>query len=141
VDGERLLNDGMRHNLKSDIALILQAMVDAGALLRGQRIALVLTKLDSIAASLQRDRAERDFEGLHAHLMEIIGVHVPVIARFKIAAYPKSTDVLRGEGLTAQLDFWLAPSREAELVELVMPKFSRAVGRLLPKDEDAFPDV
>jgi hypothetical protein len=41
VDGERLLNDGMRHNLKSDIALILQAMVDAGALLRGQRIALV----------------------------------------------------------------------------------------------------
>jgi hypothetical protein len=136
VDGERLLDDGMRHNLKSDIALILQGMVDGGAIVRGQRIALVLTKLDSITVSPQKERAERDFDVLHTHIVEIIGEHAPVIEKFKIAAYPKTTDMPRGEGLAALLDFWLAPPIGAEPARPAMPKFTRAIARVKPADED-----
>ena len=136
VDGERLLDDGMRHNLKSDIALILQGMVDGGAIVRRQRIALVLTKLDSITVSPQRERAERDFDGLHTHIVQIIGEQVPVIEKFKIAAYPKTRDMPRGEGLAALLDFWLMPPNGAEPVRPGMPKFTRAIARLQPVDED-----
>jgi hypothetical protein len=141
VDGERLLDDGMRHNLRSDIALIIQSMVDAGAIFRGQRIALVLTKLDSICDSPLEARAERDFDSLHAHLVDIAGEHVSVIEKFKIAAYSKTTNIPRGEGLAPLLDFWLAPVPEAEPVRVVMPKFKRAVARLLPLPEDRLPDV
>ena len=53
VDGERLLTDA-RHNLRSEIIMILQAFVDGGAVQAGQRLALVLTKIDLLQGALNK---------------------------------------------------------------------------------------
>lgn len=136
VDGERLLDDGMRHNLKSDVALIMRGMVDGGAITPRQRVALVLTKLDLVAASPQRERAERDFETLRTHLVKILAEHIAKIEIFKIAASPKTAEIPRGQGVTALLDFWLEPLTPPEAVIVAMPIFSRAIARLQPVEAE-----
>ena len=62
VDGERLLETGARHNLRSEIMMMLQALLDGNALRVGQRLILLLTKLDAVETSPVCDRAKNDFD-------------------------------------------------------------------------------
>ena len=45
---------GARHNVRSEIVLMLQALHDGDALRVGSRLALVLTKLDAVQDSCLR---------------------------------------------------------------------------------------
>jgi hypothetical protein len=135
VDGERLLDAGARHNLRSEITMILQALVDGGAVQTGQRLALVLTKMDLIQASPNRERTEGDFADLRANIARLFGHAFPIIRAFKVAASPKSDAVQRGAGVPDLLTFWLQPAVPPPTSSPARPVFARAIARLRPLEE------
>ena len=133
VDGQRLIDSGARHNLRSEIVMMLQALVDGDAVQVGQRLALVLTKIDLVQESPHRARAEGDFASLRRNIERNFGGVFSLIQLFEIAAAPKTDAVSRGTGVPELLTFWLDPS-PAEMLRPTRPAFSRAFARVVPLD-------
>jgi hypothetical protein len=129
VDGERLLDLGQRHNLQSDIILIVQGLADGGILTSGRRLALVLTKFDLIEGSSERARVESDFERLRLRLCHLFGKRIPTIRAFTTAAFPKSGTAI-GRGVPDLLKFWLETEAMPALTLPPIPISARAIGRL-----------
>lgn len=135
VDGERLLDTGARHNMRSEIKKILQALIEGGAVSVGQRLGIVLTKMDLILASPDRIRAEHDFEVLLTNLQQLFGTTFSTIEAFKVAASPKTDDVHRGLGIAEVLSFWLKPAEPTSTPIPARPNFSRSFARVQPIEE------
>jgi hypothetical protein len=135
VDGERLLDAGARHNLRQEVTMILQALIDGGGVKTGQRLALVLTKVDAVQASPNRARAEADFEALCANLGRLFGTVFTTIEAFRTAASPKNNTIARGTGVPELLTFWLGAATAAPTLPSHRPTFARAFARLRPTDE------
>lgn len=135
VDGERLLDTGARHNLRHEITMILQALVDGDGAKIGQRLALVLTKIDAVQASHGSERAQADFIALLASLRRLFGVVFPNIEAFQIAASPKTDAISRGTGIPELLKFWLGAATASPTLPSSRPAFARAFMRLQPLDE------
>jgi hypothetical protein len=110
VDGERLLDTGARHNLRSDVLMMLQGLHDGDGLRPGSRLALVLTKLDVIKDAKQAERALRDFDTLFSDLQRLFGGVLGEIESFQVAASPRSNLLPRGTGVQDLLTFWLKPT-------------------------------
>jgi len=108
VDGQRLLDLGRRHNVRSEIRQTIQAFVEAGAVRPSQRLAVVLTKVDMIRKAEEGSRALTDFEGIVATLRTAYGSKFAAIEPFIIAAQPKSDGAKRGDGLDGLLASWMA---------------------------------
>jgi hypothetical protein len=135
VDGERLVDPGARHNLRADLIMIVQGLIDGGALTGGQRLALVLTKLDVVQLSSENSRAKTDFSHLFGDFRRLFGNIFSTIQAFEIAASPKSDAVPRGTGIPAMLLFWLTPAKPAPTRVPRRPAFRRLFARLRPLDE------
>lgn len=135
VDGERLLDTGERHNVRSEITMMLQALVDAHAVQEGQRFALVLTKMDLLQSLPNKDRADRDFENLFSSLQHLFGHFFSAFQSFRVAASPKSDIVPRGDGVPQLLMFWLHQALAAPTPPMPRPMSARAFARLRPIDE------
>lgn len=135
VDGERLLDSGARHNLRHEVTMILQALIDGGGVKTGQRLALVLTKIDTVQASPEGERAEADFKALYENLARLFGTTFPNIETFRIAASPKTAAVARGTGIPDLLTFWLGAAAAPPTLPSSRPAFARAFARLRPIDE------
>lgn len=132
LDGERLLDVGARHNLRSEIEMMLQGLIDSDAIGNRQRIALVLTKFDLIETSPETDklRIEKDFSMMVSSVRKVVGHMVSEIVPFRVAASP-STDVLpHGHGVADLLQFWTARSRYMARPASTPAKSSRAMARL-----------
>lgn len=130
VDGERLIDSGARHNVRSETIMTLQALADAEIVRSTQGLALVLTKFDIIATSPARARAEADFDALFNGVRDLFGNVLPSIAKFRTAASPKSTILPRGFGIDDLLRFWIAEpvAHTQNVAPLPIPK--RAFGLL-----------
>ena len=133
VDGAKLLDNGQRHNVHSEVQLTLQAFVDGRIFRPWQRIAMVLTKVDAIRNSDHgQSQALEYFEGIVRTITQNFGGYFAQIVAFQVAASPKSGGAERGEGLPELLNFWLMPGLRFEPKEVarieVVP--SRAFGRL-----------
>ncbi len=137
VDGERLLDAGARHNLSSEIKLILQALRDGGAMRAGSRLALVLTKLDAVRESPHSERAARDFDRLFVDLRRLFRDVLSTVEQFQIAAAPKTVALPRGTGIPELLSFWLQQAVAPAKHDRPPPQFDRAFARLLPVNESA----
>ena len=133
VDGQRLIDSGARHNLRSEIVMMLQAFVDGDAVRVSQRLALVLTKIDLVQESPHRARAEGDIASLLKNIQRNFDGVISVIQLFKIAAAPKTDAVSRGTGVPELLTFWL-DSPPAEMLRPTRPAFARAFARVVPLD-------
>lgn len=111
VNGAHLADQTKRHEVKATAPQIVDALVEAGAIRSGSRMAVVLTKKDAVIASLQPDRVTKDFEGLVEAIRNANGTHFGEVKPFVVAASPKDCDmVARGEGVGDLLQFWLQPS-------------------------------
>jgi hypothetical protein len=133
VDGQRLLDVGRRHNVRSEIRQTIQAFVEAGAVKPSQRLAIVLTKVDMIRKSEEAgSRALIDFEGIVASLRTAYGSKFAAIEPFVIAAQPKSDGAKRGDGLEGLLAYWMVePIRyQPAVVTVQMPSADRYFARL-----------
>ena len=129
IDGEKLLC-GARHNLSSELKLMLQALKDGNGLANKLSLAVVLTKLDAVESSEERDRGMQGFERLVGEIKRLFGDSFAAIEEFRVAASPKMSGAEKGEGLDELLAFWMSNRRvvptegEKELIP------SRAFGRL-----------
>jgi len=130
VDGERLLDSAARHDVRSDIELIVQALVEAEVVLHKPRVALALTKIDAVQKSPHAGRAERDFDNILKSLRSIFAGNFTCIEPFKVAASPKFTNFKRGYGISELLNFWLlTPEREWPVYQR-FTSATRMIGRL-----------
>ena len=134
VDGERLLDTGGRHNLRSEITLMIQALRDGETLRIGARMAIVLTKLDAVLGADGGERAARDFDRIVENTRNLFGDIFSEIEAFKIAASPKTDASIRGRGVSDLLSFWLRPIIEAAPSRRSLPRFERAFARLIPTE-------
>lgn len=130
VDGERLLDVGARHNLRSNLTLMLQAMIEGGAISGRPRLAIVLTKFDLVQHSADQERIEVDFARLVANVGRTFAGDFSIVQSFRVAASPKSDVVRRGAGVAELLTFWLEAAPVAPTVQPTIPEAARVFGRL-----------
>ncbi len=139
IDGQRLLDVGARHNLRSEILLMLQALFDGGALRNGQQLVLVLTKLDAVQASAHRERAQNDFTALENQVRRAFSGAFSEIRACTVAASPSSNALARGTGVADVLALWAVPAAKPPTIPARAPTPVRAFARLpaAPGAEDA----
>jgi hypothetical protein len=130
VDGQRLADAGARHNLRNEIIMILQALLDGGAFSGRQRLVLVLTKLDAVQASPHQERALADFASLQARVASVFGHAFGGIETCKVAASPKTGAMRHGTGVAEVLEFWAAPAAPPVAHRPTLPPAPRAFSRL-----------
>ena len=131
VNGELLLDLRARHNVRQEIVMILQGLLNGDVLSTNQRLALVLTKLDVIRSAPpgDRDRAEHDFDGLVKQIGTLFGTGFHEIRPFRIAASPATTVLPHGFGVSELLQFWSVPGVTFASAQHDMPRAARAMGR------------
>lgn len=118
VDGRRLASPVERADTMGAIPLIIQGMVENGALARKPNIAIVLTKDDVVQASERKDRVMRDFQAIVDGIENSFGGSFGEIASFVTCASPRDAAVERGKGLAALLAFWIKPNAMPQGVRL-----------------------
>lgn len=130
IDGSQLLDDGLRHNVRSNALLTIRALCDTGVCGPHQTLAVVLTKLDQVVAEEVEGRAQKFFEAIVDTLAKRHHENFRQILDFKVAASPKSTAARRATGLPDLLRFWLEePVKETD-APFEPPTQSRLFGRL-----------
>ena len=136
VDGRKLLDLGLRHNVRSEIELMLQGLVDGDAVTHAQRLALVLTKLDLIDTSPHKALAGVAFEGMVQSVGRLFGRAFGVIEEFRVAASPATPVFPRGHGLARLLRFWAMPPARlvSQAAYAAAPLPERAIARLGPPE-------
>lgn len=136
VDGERLLDLRLRLQVRDDILVTLRALVEGGATLRTQRVAIVLTKVDAIRAAdaAPRARGEAFFRSIVDDAKQQFSEHFLGIESFEVAASPKGGATPRGEGMEKLLGYWMTqPGRDVpQLIPLVKQDGTRVFSRLTP---------
>ena len=129
VDGEKLLSSD-RHNMASELKMMLQALKDGNGLVNQVPLAVVLTKLDAVKSSDERDRGLEALERLVGEIRRLFGECFAAIEVFLVAASPKTGGAVKGEGLDELLAFWIGGRRlvPSAIGKNVVP--SRAFGGL-----------
>lgn len=123
VDGGRLIDNMTRHNLKTDIAMMLQALKDREGIRSKPQLAVVLTKFDTVKQSANQSRVESDFDKIREDLTGRLKDYVSSIEIFKVAASPKTGDLPRGDGVSTLLKYWL--SSEIQKPNMALGETSR----------------
>ena len=109
VDGRRLLESRERHNTRSEIGLMLRAMVEGNFFQRSPHLTFVLTKMDLVQASVDSDRALTDFQKVVSQARPIVCPHTASISYVQVAAAPETPAVERGTGIDELLRLWTRP--------------------------------
>lgn len=136
ADGERLLDLGLRHQVRDDICVTLRAFQEAGATRPWQRLAVVLTKLDAVLKDeAKTERALQFFEGIVRDVSDQFSEHFIEIQSFRVAASPHSAKAARGTGMVELLRYWMSDPAclQPETAPAVIPIASRSFGRLRPR--------
>lgn len=135
ADGERLLDLGLRHQVRDDICLTLRAFHESGATRSWQRLAVVLTKLDAVLKEeMKSERALQFFESIVEDVHAQFSPHFMGIQSFRVAASPQSESARRGTGMVDLLRYWMSePGRlQPVAVAALIPPAARSFGRLRP---------
>lgn len=136
VNGEQLASSEYRHEVKAMTPQIVDALVEAGSFRRGCRLAVVLTKNDTVLSSPHADRVGREFAAMVATIAQNHGDYLGDIDRFVVAASPQdSTKVKRGEGVDQLLLFWLRAAPSPVPIQLTASDSSRMIDLLDSRSE------
>lgn len=132
VNGAQLADSVLRHEVKAAAPHIVDALVEARAIRAGCRLAIVLTKKDSVVASSHADRVQKDFEVLVKAVTESHAEYLGEVKPFVVAASPTDCEqVARGEGLGDLLLFWLHATPPAVVLDKgACPGFERMIDLL-----------
>ncbi len=110
VDGKRLADIRERHNLRSELLMMLRALKDVNAFHKRQHLLLVLTKLDHVLDSPGRERAIADLASLAGAVERVVGGAFASVSTYNVAASPTSKVVPRGTGVGDVLLAWMRPA-------------------------------
>jgi len=108
VDGEKLASEE-RHGIKSDVFIMVESLVQGGALGETHRVGIALTKYDLVLSSAALEQAEKDFDSLLEKLNERFSSTLAEIKAFKIAARPENERVEPRFGVLGILDECMRP--------------------------------
>jgi len=136
ADGERLLDLGLRHQVRDDICLTLRAFQEAGAIRPWQRLAVVLTKLDAVLKDeTKTERVLQFFESMVHDVRDQFSDRFIEIQSFRVAASPQSAKTARGTGMVELLHYWMSDPAclHPTKVAAVIPIAARSFGRLRPR--------
>lgn len=106
VDGRQLVDPVTRNTVGSEMLAIIQALVDGGGIEGRPRAALVLTKVDEIERSADKERAKRDFSKIDIRFRELHSDSFGEIRSFEVAACPSDTSLPLGHGVAELLAYW-----------------------------------
>jgi hypothetical protein len=106
VDGYQLLSLETRSSVGPEMLSIAQALIDGEAVSGMPRAAIVLTKLDEIERSSDRDRAMADYQRIVDKFRDLYGGVFEEIAAFHVAACPSDTALPLGHGVVSLFEFW-----------------------------------
>jgi hypothetical protein len=137
ADGERLLDLGLRHQVRDDICLTLRAFQESNATRPWQRLAVVLTKLDAVLKDeAKTERALQFYEGIVQDVHDQFAKHFIEIQSFRVAASPQSAKAARGTGMVDLLCYWMSlpACLQPAKVPMVIPIAKRSFGRMRPKE-------
>jgi hypothetical protein len=137
ADGQRLLDLGLRHQVRDDVCLTVRAFQEAGATRLWQRLAIVLTKLDAVLKDeAKTDRTLQFYEGIVQDVRDQFSEHFIEIRSFRVAASPQSAKAVRGTGMVDLLSYWMSPPAclQPATVPAVIPIPARSFGRLRPHE-------
>ncbi|WP_284306817.1 TRAFAC clade GTPase domain-containing protein [Hydrogenophaga electricum] len=137
ADGERLLDLGLRHQVRDDICLTLRAFQETGATRPWQRLAVVLTKLDAVLKDeAKTERALQFYKSIVQDVRDQFAQHFIEIQSFQVAASPQSAMAARGTGMEELLSYWMSPPAYLQPAKepAVIPKATRSFGRLHPRE-------
>lgn len=134
VDGERLSEPKSRHDVMGSVAPVLQGLKEAGVFQRRPRLAIVLTKTDSVRSAPQPALVESDFARIVETIKHRFAEEFGDIAEFRTAASPRSNQAARGEGIPELLAYWLVRS-SPEPVPATKLTDERVFSRLHPATE------
>lgn len=108
VNGAQLADPKTRHEVKAATPHIVEALVEAFAIRSGSRLAIVLTKKDSVVASQRPERVQKDFDELVETIVRDHSEYLGEVKSFVVAASPQDCEhVKRGEGIADLLLYWL----------------------------------
>jgi hypothetical protein len=108
IDGERLSDPVARHNTKAEVDLTLQGLVESGIFGPVRRLAVVLTKLDTVVGSERSQAIEAEFDGIVGRLTRKFGHCMQEIVTFKVAASPNDIRHLpHGHGVSTLFNYWI----------------------------------
>lgn len=132
VNGAQLTEPKQRHEVKAIAHQIVDALVEARAIREGCRLAIVLTKRDSVVVSGDPTRVLKDFESLVASIRDDHTTYLGGVDSFAVAASPRDcTQIERGDGVADLLSYWLLQNKPiVELVNGSRPVFERMIDRL-----------
>ena len=132
VNGAQLADSKMRHEVKSATPHIVDALVEARAIRRGCRLAVVLTKKDSVVVSQRPERVQKDFDELVETIVSTHSTYLGDVKPFVVAASPQDCEhVVRGEGVADLLLYWLKFTTPAPaVVSGGIYNFERMIDRL-----------
>lgn len=138
VNGAQLAEPKQRHEVKAIAHQIIDALVEARAIREGCRLAIVLTKRDSVVVSGDPARVLKDFDSLVASIRDDHALYLGEVGSFAVAASPRDcTQIERGDGVADLLSYWLRPNKPvAEIVNGPYPVFERMIDRLSDTEEE-----
>lgn len=117
VNGAQLADPKLRHEVKAATPQIVDALVEACAIRKGCRLAVVLTKKDSVVVSQNPERVRKDFDDLVESVVSAHSTYLGEVKPFVVAASPQDCEyVARGEGVAELLLYWLKPTAPAVVV-------------------------
>lgn len=136
VNGEHLASSEHRHEAKAAPPQIIDALVEARSFRKGCRLAIVLTKQDSVLGSAHAERVQREFNAMVDGIVTAHGDHLSEIEGFVVAASPKdTTKVDRGYGVDKLLLYWLRDIPSPVPVAIGRSKSSRMIDLLDSRKE------
>ena len=109
VDGIRLSDDVERASATSEAYQLVQSLIHCGVTVSRPRLNVVLTKLDHLDESENKDAAREEFERLFRRVSNVAEGHFKEIQAFHVAARPHSCMYPKGHGVEALVLDWLIP--------------------------------
>lgn len=129
VDGEQLLKSSERQEVRSVTLQLVRSLLEAGSTRQGTRLAIVMTKYDSVIASPHAERAICDLAMIVEGIRRLHGGHFGEVEPFQVAASPKiHGGVQRGDGVSSLVDFWIRALPEPAHVK---PIRTSSAGRMI----------
>ena len=109
VDGIRLSDDMERASTTSEVYQLIQALIHCDIVRMKPRLNVVLTKLDHVDDSRNKDQARKEFERLFRRVSDVAEDHFREIRAFRVAARPHSSTYPKGYGVEDLVLDWLNP--------------------------------
>jgi hypothetical protein len=117
VNGDYLASSAQRHETRAITPQLVDALLEAGVVRSGCRLAIVLTKQDVVLASPHAARVQADFDELVDSIVADHATHFREIERFVVAASPRNAaHVGKGQGVGRLVHFWLRAAAEADSI-------------------------